>query len=152
LTFDTTRMAEFSAVSPSRTLPATKSLAAISVRRWVSFTATECGQKKRSLENFHGPYLESSTKPPVLWRSTSTNCATPRPLVPSECNHYLKLPGKIMCCCTVMYWVNYGLCTVNVWLVYSLFLLQIVPLNTDLTLGYLLIHFQVRLFCWDLWR
>ena len=50
---------------------------------WYSFlsnaewTATllNAGRRNRSLENFQGPYRESNPLPPVLWRSTSTNCA-----------------------------------------------------------------------------
>ena len=33
-------------------------------------------RRQRSLENFQGPYRESNSQPPVLWHSTSTNCAT----------------------------------------------------------------------------
>ena len=32
------------------------------------------GRRNRSLENFQGPHRESNPLPPVLWRSTSTNC------------------------------------------------------------------------------
>jgi len=126
------------------------SLVVISVRGWVSFTATECGQKKwvtwkfpwtlQGIERVTSRLVEQCFNQP--WH-------TP-PTIPSECNNYLKLPAKIMCCSTLTHWVNYGLCTVNVSLVYCIFILAIILLNTDLTLGYLLIHFQMQLFCSDL--
>ena len=45
-------------------------------------------RRNRLLENLQGPYLESNTKLPILWCTTSTNCATSRHPPTSA-----KLPG-----------------------------------------------------------
>ena len=44
-------------------------------------------RRNMSLENFHGPSQESNAEAPVLWRSTSTNCATACPLSFIPCSH-----------------------------------------------------------------
>lgn len=40
------------------------------------------GRRNRSLEHFQGPYRELNPLPPVMWRSTSNNCA---PLLSFTC-------------------------------------------------------------------
>jgi hypothetical protein len=46
-------------------------------------------RRDRLLENLQGPYLESSTEPPVLWCTVSTNCVISRQPPPPPA----KFPG-----------------------------------------------------------
>jgi hypothetical protein len=76
--FDIRHKQDGTAVSSvaGRTLPPGELLGTrlLSKDEWTG-ALLNAGRRNRSLENFQGPYREPNPLPPVLWRSTSINCA-----------------------------------------------------------------------------
>jgi hypothetical protein len=87
LTFDTPGMSEMSAMCGSHALPPEEV-------PWYSFPLEaewtpgllNADRRIGSIQNFQGPHRESNPKPPILWHSASTNCATAHP---ADCCMYV---------------------------------------------------------------
>jgi hypothetical protein len=79
LTFGATRMTELSALHTGCTLQKFLGTYFLLDAEWTP-EQQNMDRRNMSLEDFRGPYQESNAEAAVLWRSTSSNCATAHPL------------------------------------------------------------------------